>query len=101
MQHNLQKTDAALMTLNRAIDLDPANPLCKFHRASVFLSSERLQEALDELLQLKQMVPNESLVFFLLGKVRNVNAYGPGTVGLDSAHFFRLEGGQIARLSTS
>ena len=69
VQHNLQKTDAALLTLNRAIDLDPANPLCKFHRASVFLSSERLQEALDELLQLKQMVPNESLVFFLLGKV--------------------------------
>ncbi|KAF0295081.1 Cell division cycle protein 27 [Amphibalanus amphitrite] len=69
VQHNLQKTDAALLTLNRAIALDPANPLCKFHRASVFLSSERLQEALDELLQLKQMVPNESLVFFLLGKV--------------------------------
>ncbi|XP_037085740.1 cell division cycle protein 27 homolog [Pollicipes pollicipes] len=69
VQHNLQKTDAALATLNRAIALDPVNPLCKFHRASVFLSSDRLQEALDELQQLKQMVPNESLVFFLTGKV--------------------------------
>lgn len=69
VQHNLQKTDAALMTLNRAIALDPSNPLCKFHRASVFLSSDRLQEALHELQQLKQMVPTESLVFFLTGKV--------------------------------
>jgi len=35
----------------------------------VLLSGDRLQEALTELQQLKQMVPTESLVFFLAGKV--------------------------------
>lgn len=69
MQHALQKTEAALLTLNKAILANPKNPLCKFHRASMYFASDRHQEALKELEELKEIVPKESLVYFLIGKV--------------------------------
>lgn len=69
MQHALKKSDSALKTLGRAIDIDAKNPLCKFHRASVLFATERHQEALVELEELKDIVPKESLVYFLIGKV--------------------------------
>ena len=47
------------------------NPLCRFHRASVLFSAGRLKEALEELEELKDLVPKESLVYYLLGKVHN------------------------------
>ena len=47
------KPDQALATLDRAIQLDPANPLAKFERAGVLLSLERFQEALAELKALR------------------------------------------------
>ncbi len=48
----------------------PQNPLCKFERASILFSIERFDEALVELNQLKVLVPKESPVYFLMGKVR-------------------------------
>ena len=69
VQHATNNTTAALDTLNAAISVSPKNPLCKFERASILHSSERYQEALDELLELKQIVPKESPVYFLIGKV--------------------------------
>jgi len=71
VQHATNNTTAALDTLNAAISVSPKNPLCKFERASILHSSERYQEALEELLELKQIVPKESPVYFLIGKVHN------------------------------
>ena len=45
------------------------NALCKFQRASILHSCERNSEALEELLQLAEIVPKESPVYFLMGKV--------------------------------
>ncbi|KAI0228359.1 cell division cycle 27 [Lamellibrachia satsuma] len=69
VQHALKKSESALTTLNRAIAADPKNPLCKFHRASILFANDRHKEALKELEELKEIVPKESLVYFLIGKV--------------------------------
>ncbi|XP_069701622.1 cell division cycle protein 27 homolog isoform X2 [Periplaneta americana] len=69
VQHALQKTEKALQTLNIAIANDPKNPLCKFHRASIYFAAGRHAEALKELEELKEIVPKESLVYYLTGKV--------------------------------
>lgn len=61
----------ALDTLDRAVAMDPTNPLCCFHRASVLFSANQLDKALEELEKLKDLVPKESLVYYLLGKVHN------------------------------
>lgn len=68
-QHALLKTEKALQTLNAAIQNDPMNPLCKFHRASIYFAAGRNTEALKELEELKELVPKESLVYYLTGKV--------------------------------
>lgn len=68
-QHALQKADKALQTLSAAVANDPKNPLCKFHRASIFFAAGRYAEALKELEELKEIVPKESLVYYLTGKV--------------------------------
>ena len=41
VQHALKKSDSALETLNRAIGIDPKNPLCKFHRASILFANDK------------------------------------------------------------
>ena len=69
VQHALKKSDQALQTLNKAIEMDPKNALCKFHRASIKFSMDDYDSALSELEELKQIVPKESLVYFLIGKV--------------------------------
>ena len=68
------KKDEALATLNKAIALEPNNPLCKFHRASALAAANRHTEALTELDELKELVPKESFVFYLAGKVGNLNS---------------------------
>jgi anaphase-promoting complex subunit 3 len=68
----LKKTEKALQTLNTAIAKDPKNPLCKFHRASIYFAAGRHAEALKELEELKEIVPKESLVYYLTGKVSRV-----------------------------
>ncbi|KAB7495212.1 Cell division cycle protein 27-like protein [Armadillidium nasatum] len=69
VEHTLQKSNAALATLSKALSIDPCNPLCKYHRASILHAMDRYQEALEELLQLKEIIPKEANVYFLLGKV--------------------------------
>jgi anaphase-promoting complex subunit 3 len=73
VQHALQKTEKALQTLNNAIANDPKNPLCKFHRASIYFAAGRHAEALKELEELKEIVPKESLVYYLTGKVSRIS----------------------------
>lgn len=69
VQHALKKVDQALKTLNKAIEDDPDNHLCKFHRASINFSIGRNAEALEEFEELKNIVPKESLVYYSIGKV--------------------------------
>ena len=66
----MKRSESALGILNNAIKQDSKNPLCKFHRASILFGVERHEEALKELEELTQIVPKESLVYFLIGKVR-------------------------------
>lgn len=47
VQHALKKSEAALETLNRAIGIDPKNPLCKFHRASILFASDKYKVTSD------------------------------------------------------
>ena len=65
----MSKTEKAIETLDSAIQQSPKNPLCKFERASILFSAERYEEALEELNGLKELLPKESPVYFLLGKV--------------------------------
>lgn len=69
VEHALHKTDRALQILDSALQVEERNPLCKFQRASIFFAMDRLDEALHELDQLKEIAPRESLVYFLMGNV--------------------------------
>jgi len=71
VQHATNNTPAAIETLTSALKISPKNALCKFQRASILHSCDRNQEALEELLELKEIVPKESPVYFLIGKVHN------------------------------
>ena len=65
----LKKMDLALSALNDAINLDPTNSFCLFHRATHLFAMERHEEALKELEKLKMLVPKESILYFMIGKV--------------------------------
>lgn len=94
--HSLKKTEQALQILDEAIAMDPNSALCRYHRASLYFAMDRHEEALHELETLKTLVPKESLVYFLIGKVCCRNALcvlfanllplfaGPQTVGQHS-----------------
>lgn len=66
-----QRTEDALKALGKALAINPKSPLCKFHRANIFFNIGRHGDALKELEDLKQIVPKESLVYYLIGKVRS------------------------------
>lgn len=83
MQFYVHKPDQAIQTLTEAIKLDSKNPLCKFHRASMNFSTGKLQEALAELDELKQIVPKESVVYYLIGKIHKQL----GNIDLALMHF--------------
>lgn len=53
----------------KALAINPKSALCKFHRAKIYFNIGRHAEALKELEQLRQIVPKESLVYYLIGKV--------------------------------
>ena len=68
-QHALRRNADALTLLQHAIDLDKRNPLAKYEKASVLLSEDRLEDALEELERLKEVAPREASVFFLIGRI--------------------------------
>eukprot|EP00249_Psilotum_nudum_P000982 c13222_g1_i1 orf=51-2417(+) len=67
--HALKMNGEALKLLEQAIIADPKNPLPKYQKANVLMSEERYDDALAELMQLKDVAPRESSVFFLMGKI--------------------------------
>lgn len=69
MQLFSKQMDQALNTLNAAIRLDPKNPLGKFHRSRLYFATKRYAEALAELEELKEIVPKESVIYYLIGKI--------------------------------
>lgn len=59
----------ALHTLHKALTLEPKHPMCKYQRALINYKVGKLSEALQELEELKKVVPKESLIYVLTGKV--------------------------------
>lgn len=116
-QHSLKKSDNALQTLDKAIAIDQRNPLCKFHRASILFAHDKykvgglskrtntpefllhtyihfdyilltvFQDALSELEELREIIPKESLVYFLFGKVRFIISHPDPVV---NARYFQF-----------
>jgi anaphase-promoting complex subunit 3 len=55
--------------LTRADELEPNNPLAKFHKANLYVSLEEYELALLELEQVKEFAPREASVHFLMGRI--------------------------------
>ncbi|KAJ8957561.1 hypothetical protein NQ318_020601 [Aromia moschata] len=77
VQHALKETEKALATFNTAISNNPKSPLCKFHRGSIYFALGRHAEALKELEELKEIVPKESLVYYLIAGRRTSTPRAP------------------------
>jgi len=67
--HANKKPFEALATLEKAFQIDPSNPQARFQRAKIWISMERFQDALQELQLVRDHVPRESSVQFMLGTV--------------------------------
>eukprot|EP00898_Chlorokybus_atmophyticus_P000631 jgi/Chlat1/1569/Chrsp123S01830 len=67
--HALQRNEEALAMLEKAIGADGRNPLARYERAGVLASEERYADALEDLQALKDTVPREPNVHFLMGKI--------------------------------
>jgi anaphase-promoting complex subunit 3 len=75
--HANAKTAQALEMLSNAISIDPKNPLARFQKAQVLLSTEAHEAALLELTSLLEMAPKEGSVYFVLGKARCRHPFTP------------------------
>ncbi len=54
----------------QALEIKPDAPLVLFHKALLLLTSEDLDGAYSEALRVKELLPLESSVYFLLSKIR-------------------------------
>ncbi|KAF0973806.1 hypothetical protein FDP41_007193 [Naegleria fowleri] len=61
--------EQAIKMFTHAIRIHPQNPMPKFKKANALIALQRYNEALDELKELKQMVPKESQIYFTCGKI--------------------------------
>jgi anaphase-promoting complex subunit 3 len=59
----------ALEMIDRAMEVDPKNVLPIYQKAQIMVSLERYDLALEELHQLEGLVPKESTIFALMGKI--------------------------------
>lgn len=69
LQHANNKPFEALATLERAFQLEPSNPQARFQRAKIWISMERYEDALSELERVRDNVPRESSVQYIMGNV--------------------------------
>lgn len=65
----LKDPEQALHMYTRACSLAPGNPLSRFKKARCLMSLARPREALEELLILRDVVPDEPNVWFLMGRL--------------------------------
>jgi anaphase-promoting complex subunit 3 len=63
------KAYQALDTLSEAYRLDPRNPQARFQRATIYSALHRPQDALQELIKVRDAAPREATVHFAMGKV--------------------------------
>jgi anaphase-promoting complex subunit 3 len=63
------KAYQALDTLSEAFQLDPRNPQARFQRATIYSALHRPQDALQELIKVRDAAPREATVHFAMGKV--------------------------------
>lgn len=64
-----KKHEAALLQYERAVQLAPRSPLPRFKKARMLLQLRRIQESLIEFELLKDIVPDESNVHYMLGRL--------------------------------
>ncbi|KAH1076348.1 hypothetical protein GLYMA_19G042200v4 [Glycine max] len=67
--HALKRSGEALAIMEKAILEDKKNPLPMYQKASILVSLERFDEALDVLEELKEAQPRESSVYALMGNI--------------------------------
>ena len=60
----------SVATLEQALSIEPGSVQCMFQLANSLYTMQRFEAALEQLLKLKKLIPTESVVFFMLGKVR-------------------------------
>lgn len=65
----MQRNEEALEIMDKAVLADRKNPLPMYEKGSILLSMEKFNEALKVLSQLKELVPRESSVWALMGKI--------------------------------
>ena len=68
--HSLKQSEKALQILSRALLIEPSNTLCKFHKANILFSMEKYDLALLELEKLRRIIPKESLIYYMISKVK-------------------------------
>ena len=69
VEQSMKRQENALKTLDKALEIEANNPICIFNRATVLFSAKRYDEALEQLKIITDQLPNESVVYFLIGKV--------------------------------
>ncbi|XP_027922455.1 cell division cycle protein 27 homolog B-like [Vigna unguiculata] len=67
--HALKRSWEALTIMEKAILADKKNPLPMYQKASILISLEKFDEALDVLEELKECAPRESSVYALMGNI--------------------------------
>ncbi|KAH9510411.1 anaphase-promoting complex subunit cdc27 [Dermatophagoides farinae] len=70
--YHLKKSRDAIHLLNEASKIDPQNVIIKYNRALIRFHMEEYDQSLVELEELKTMVPKESLIFFLIGRIHKI-----------------------------
>ncbi|KAG8914429.1 anaphase-promoting complex subunit cdc27 [Tulasnella sp. 408] len=80
--------EQALERYNRSLALSPLSPLVKFKRVKVLIQLKQYENALKDLLELRDLAPEEANVPFVLGKLyremgRNVEATRCFTIARD------------------
>jgi anaphase-promoting complex subunit 3 len=64
----MKKTEPALLQFENAIKIEPRSVMARFRKSQVLLKLNAPQEALHELLYLKDAAPDDPNIHFLLGR---------------------------------
>ena len=64
----MKKIEPALMQFELAVRLDPRSIMARFRRAQILLKLNASEEALQDLLHLKDLAPDDANIHFLLGR---------------------------------
>ena len=68
-KHANGKSSDALETLAGAFRVDPRNPQARYQRATIWMSMNKTQEALEQLVRVRDAAPKESSLHFAMGRM--------------------------------